>query len=320
MKYEHLFGPVLSRRLGLSLGIDLIPYKVCSFDCVYCEAGRTTNLTSIRNEYIKTNDILNEVDVYLSNKPTLDYITFSGAGEPTLHKDIAKITKYIKDKYPQYSLALITNSSLLGDAQMREDIKNIDLVLPSLDAVSEDVFKKINRPTNDIKASDIVEGLVRFREMFNGKIYLEVFIIEGLNDTEAELSLIKKACERIKPDLIQINTLDRPGTEDWVAASTKENLERIKAFFEPMSVEIIAKISMSDKAPVHIHTEIDDIVSLIKRRPCTQPEIIKLTNLHINTINKYLRYLIEQDIIEEKKEKRGVFYKLKKTEGEQCVS
>ncbi|HOQ80436.1 MAG TPA: radical SAM protein [Candidatus Cloacimonadota bacterium] len=314
MKYQHLFGPVLSRRLGLSLGVDLVPYKVCSYDCVYCEAGSTNNLTNVRSEYVNTEDILTELDHYLPSQPKLDYITFSGAGEPTLHKDIAKIAKHIKEKYPQYPLALITNSSLVFDDQMREDMKDVDLLLPSLDAVSEEVFKKINRPYNALKASEIVEGLVKFKQSFKGQMHLEIFIIEGVNDTESELKLLKEACTRIQPDKIQINTLDRPGTEEWVVASSRENLERIKEYFKPLPAEIIAKIKVTKEAPAQIHTELEDIVNLIKRRPCTQDEIIRVMNLHINTVSKYLRFLIENSYILEKKEKRGIFYQIKNLE------
>jgi len=310
MKYKHLFGPVLSRRLGLSLGIDLIPYIVCSLDCVYCEVGRTNHLTLDRSNYIPINEILEELDDYLASQPKLNYITFSGAGEPTLHAEIEKVIQYIKSHYPKYPLALITNSTLLSDENIRNDVKEVDLILPSLDAVSEPIFDKINRHHPDLKAAELVNGLIEFRKIFKGKIFLEIFIIEGLNDTEAELSLLKEACRKIQPDKIQLNTLDRPGTEEWVTASSKENLLRIKALFEPLPVEIIAKISISKDAPVHVYTQIDDITELIKRRPCTLKEIMSVMDLHVNTVIKYLRYLTEQGIICEKKEDRGIFYKI----------
>jgi len=150
MKFKHLFGPVPSRRLGISLGIDLVPYKTCTANCVYCECGKTTNLTIERKEYIPTDEILNELDVYLKQAPDLDYITFSGSGEPTLHSKIGEIINFLKKNYPQYKVAVLTNGTLLFHKELRDELKNADIIKPSLDAGSDEIFKKIKRPHENL--------------------------------------------------------------------------------------------------------------------------------------------------------------------------
>ncbi len=232
MKLKYIFGPVLSRRLGKSLGIDLIPYKTCPLDCIYCECGKTDNLTIERKEYVPTEEVIEELDGYLKNQPDIDYITFAGSGEPTLHKEISKIIDFIKSNYPEYKIALITNAILFPDSSVIEEIKKVDLIIPSLDAISQSVFEKINRPASNIKSSDIIKGLKNLRKEYNGELWLEIFIVPGINDTADELQLFRDTIEVISPDKIQINSLDRPGTEDWVNKSKKSELSKIRAFLK----------------------------------------------------------------------------------------
>ncbi|ACL69859.1 radical SAM protein [Halothermothrix orenii] len=238
MKLKYIFGPVLSRRLGKSLGIDLIPFKTCSLDCVYCECGKTDKLTLERKEYVPTEEVINELKKYLYNRPKLDYITFSGSGEPTLHKGIGEIISFLKDNYPEYKVALLTNSTLLYRNQVISEIKGCDLIVPSLDAVSEEIFQKINRPVSGLNAELIVKGLINLRKNYNGKMWLEIFIIPDLNDNKKELMLFKEAINRIKPDKIQLNVLDRPGTENWVKRIPEERLMEIAEYLGD-NVEVI---------------------------------------------------------------------------------
>ena len=158
MKYKNLFGPVPSRRLGISLGVDLVPHKVCTFNCIYCEVGKTTKLTLERDEYIPFEDIKKELDDYLSRDPKLDFITFSGNGEPTLNSRIGDVIRYIKRDYPKYKLALITNGTLLYDPGVRKEVMDVDVLLPSLDAVSDIPYKKINRPVHGLNIDKITQG------------------------------------------------------------------------------------------------------------------------------------------------------------------
>ena len=312
MNYKHLFGPVPSRRLGISLGVDLVPHKVCSLDCIYCEVGKTTNCTIERKEYVPINEVLNELDDYLKQKPNLDFITFSGAGEPTLNSGIGKVISFIKEKYPQYKLALLTNSTLLYDENLRKEIINIDLILPSLDAASEDIFERLNRPYPKVEIEKVIEGLLSFKKEFKGKMWLELFIVPGLNDTEKELSLLKNTILKINPEKVQLNTLDRPGTEPEVKAVLKEKLEEIAEFLKPLFVEIIAKFISRQKVKSFNKNIESQILETIRRRPCTDKDLSAMLGLHLNELNKYLAELLKRDIIKSEFQERGVFFKIKK--------
>lgn len=241
---KYVFGPVKSRRLGVSLGIDIIPYKLCSFNCVYCECGATTHLTSEMREYIPADDIIREIDSVLSASPELDVVTFSGSGEPTLNSAIGKIISHLKERYPRYRVAVLTNSTTMHIPEVRRSIMQADMIFPSLDAASDEVFRRIMKPAAGVNVHDIIEGLVALRREYTGKICLEIFIIEGINDTGEELRLLKSASERISPEEIHLNSLDRPGTEKWVRPVSPERMAEIKKFFEPLNVRIIGRAAV----------------------------------------------------------------------------
>lgn len=307
MSYYHLFGPVPSRRLGRSLGVDLVLHKTCSFDCVYCECGKTTLLTNERDEYVPTSDVLAELNQFLSTRPSLDYVTFSGAGEPTLHSGIGKIVKFIKSNFPHYKIALLTNGSLFHNETLREDVIEIDLILPSLDAAADEIYQKINRPHQKINLSQIILGLVELKKIQQGQMWLEIFIIPGLNDQPDHIEQLKNVIHRIKPDLVQLNSLDRPGTENWINGASQKQLEKIAAKLE-WRTEIIAKFP-DRKASTAYHENIEvAILEMIKRRPCTLEDLSQIMELHINEVNKYLDTLLKSDQIQARQMERGLFY------------
>lgn len=308
--YRHLFGPVNSRRLGLSLGVDLVPYKYCPLNCVYCEVQSTTNLILERKEYIAFDEIIPELDHFLRTKPILDYITFSGAGEPTLNLGIGRIIKHIKTHYPKYKLALLTNGLLLEDAALRAEILPSDLVLPSLDSATQQGFEKINRPIQGYTVQRLIDGLVQFRQQYQGQIWLEVFIIEGVNDSFDELKALADAITRINPDLVQLNALDRPGSEEWVQAAPLDLLKDVQAYFLSRlhtKVEIIAKSALKPELKPS-EQMIGQIESTLLRRPCTAEDLSITLGTHINEISKLLRELVLQGKVEPKREARGIFY------------
>lgn len=311
MKYKHLFGPVPSRRLGLSLGIDPIPYKTCSFDCVYCECGATTNLTAARKEYIPVDEIISELDSFLSLNPTLDYITFSGSGEPSLNIGIGKIISFLKKKFPQYKIAVLTNSSLFSDPEVRKELLLADVIMPSLDAVSESIFQKINRPVKGIRAVDIIQGLISFSKEFSGNIWLEIFIIPDINDTDEEIEKLHIVLNKINPDLIQLNSLDRPGTENWVVPADEETLVKIKKRFEDLPVVTISNYQKREKVKSYNFKTEDAILATISRRPCTADDLSEILDIHLAELNKYLDALHEKDMIEAVKKPRGLFFRAK---------
>ncbi|MCD6543381.1 MAG: radical SAM protein [Flavobacteriaceae bacterium] len=308
--YKHLFGPVPSRRLGMSLGVDLVPKKVCSLNCVYCEVGRTTTLTIDRKEYIKYNEVIDELINYFNNNPDPDYITFSGYGEPTLNIRIGDIIQFIKQNKPDIPIAILTNGTLLYDKKVREELMDADVVLPSLDAATEKVFLKINRPPKTLTLDKYIQGLITFRKEFKGKIWLEIFILPDYNDNEEELIALKKAIVKINPDSVQLNTLDRPGIKDNLRSATKEELQNIIDFWKLDNVEIIsATLERKDIQSYRKDAE-TAIIETIARRPCTLDDLSKILGLHVNEINKYLDVLEAENKIEVVKLKRGIFYQV----------
>ena len=308
--YNFLFGPVPSRRLGISLGVDLVPHKTCSLNCVYCECGATTVLTLKRKPFIPTADLISELTAYLNTKPHLDYITFSGAGEPTLNSDIGTIVNFIKDNYPDYKLALITNGTLANLLTDKDGINKLDLILPSLDAAIEQTFRKINRPIRSLKLASVIAGLVKLRQKFSGKIWLEIFIIPQINDSEKDIVQLGKAIRVIKPDRVQLNTLDRPAAYPLLQPASKQNLERIARLIN-WETEIIANFTKS-QGKISFNTDIENtILQTIKRRPCTFDDLRTTLGLHSNEINKYLQTLLNQNKIKSKPVQRGIFYMAK---------
>ncbi len=310
MKYKYLFGPVPSRRLGMSLGVDLIPHKTCSLNCIYCEAGRTLTLTTERGEWHPTDEIIAEIDDYLSKSPRLDIITFSGAGEPTLHVGFGRIAEYIRQKFPAYPLALLTNSVTMIDAQVRKELLYCSLVLPSLDAASQEVFQKINRPAKGVEIEAIIEGLVAFRKDFSSEIWLEVFLLQGVNDSADELSRLHDAISRIKPDRVQLNTLDRPGAVEWVKPMPKDEMQQIVSMWSDLPVEIIARFSLADRFMDEANDLDDRILGLIRRRPCTVEDISAALGVPEKELLGEIKEMIREHRIESQVLERGTFYKI----------
>jgi wyosine [tRNA(Phe)-imidazoG37] synthetase (radical SAM superfamily) len=228
---KYLYGPVQSRRLGLSLGVSLTPYKICNFNCIYCQLGRTGVFTSERKEYANREEIINELRSYLANNPggfdSLSYITLSGLGEPTLNVKIKDIIAQIKG-LTKTKVAVITNASLFGDPQVRQDLLSADLAVPSLDAVDNKVFSQINRPLPEINIENIISGLISFRKEFKNQLWLEVMLVAGVNDELAQIRRLKEAVEMINPDKIQLNSPVRLTAEDNILPADKNKLKKIK--------------------------------------------------------------------------------------------
>jgi len=309
--YKHLFGPVPSRRLGMSLGIDLIPKKVCSLNCVYCEVGKTTKLTVDRMEYVKYSHVIAELKQFMSNNPKIDYITFSGSGEPTLNSRIGDVLNFVKENYPQVKIAVLTNGSLLFDKKLRTELLQADVILPSLDAASQSVFEKIDRPNSNLKIETYIQGLIDLRKEYKGNIWLEILFLKDYNDSKEELDLLKNAILKIKPDSVQLNTLDRPGTVAGLIPLLKSELKEIINYWNLPNVEIIA--SVQDRT--YIDSYCGDIeaaiLETIARRPCTLDDLHRFLGIHVNEINKYLGSLEATKKIVTVNIDRGVFYELK---------
>jgi len=287
---SHLFGPVPSRRLGRSLGLDITPYKTCTFNCVYCQLGRTTNKTVQRQEYIAKDSILCELRDFLpEGGEDTDYITFAGSGEPTLHSGIGEMIDAIKTM-TDIPVAVITNGSLLFREDVRDDLLNADLVLPSLDAATTSAFRAVNQPHESLSVDRIIEGLRMFREVFEGEFWLEIMFVRGVNDGTDEITALSDAISIIDPDRVQLNTVVRPPYEDVMPVDEDEMVRIQEAFGGNFDVEIIAETRIEVRA---------DILPLLERRPLTMDQIAGSLGMHRNEAAKYLRELIEQGAVVE---------------------
>jgi wyosine [tRNA(Phe)-imidazoG37] synthetase (radical SAM superfamily) len=220
----YTYGPVPSRRLGRSLGVSPIPLKTCSYNCIYCQLGRTDKVQARRENFYPKEDILSDIEKHVKSA-NIDYITFVGDGEPTLYKDLGWLISQCKNKW-QIPVAVITNGSLFFMTDVRHDLKSSDVVLPSLDAGNEEVFRKLNRSQGSIGFEKMLRGQVDFREEYSGEIWLEVMLVEGINDSDKSLMDIKNAIEQVKPERIYISVPTRPPAEVWVRPPRPDRIIR----------------------------------------------------------------------------------------------
>ncbi len=299
-----IFGPVASRRLGLSLGVDLVPLKFCTYDCLYCQVGGTTNLTTKRKEYIPLDTVIKELTAKLDTAP--DYITLSGSGEPTLYAPLESLINSIK-QITDIPLAVLTNGSLLWQVDIRQALAQADLVCPSLDAGCEATFGKINRPCPEITFDKMLQGLIDFRREFTGDYWLEVFIIKGINTDPAELEKLADCIKRISPDRVQVNSATRPTAESSVAAPSREELEQIAVQLAD-NAEVIADFSQVLK-PKDFTTHLQDVLNLLKRRPCSVDDIADGLGLPRPEVLKYLAELTAKGKIAGQTQHNILYYK-----------
>ncbi|MBE6381159.1 MAG: radical SAM protein [Lentisphaerae bacterium] len=243
MRKQYIFGPVASRRLGVSLGIDLIHARRCSLDCIYCEAGKTEELTACRADYVDLDAVKNELAEFLATAPELDYLTFSGAGEPTLNSRIAEFCSYLKHNYGQYKICLLTNGTLLNDPAVRQTLEFVDLCMPNFDASDDRELELINRPAPGITVDALADGIRQAASEYPGKLVLELFVVPGINDSDASIDRFAayiKSFAGLKS--VQLNTLDRPGVEKWVKPADSQTLKRFITALEPiLPVECIGR-------------------------------------------------------------------------------
>jgi wyosine [tRNA(Phe)-imidazoG37] synthetase (radical SAM superfamily) len=262
-----------------------------------------------RDEYTPTQKIKEELDQYLSSGPTLDHITFSGSGEPLLHNRINDIICFLNKEYPQYRIALLTNTTLLGDLKVREDIADIDIVKASIDTTSEETFIQLNRPHPDLHIATMIDNLISFREMFQHQLWFEFFLVPGLNDNEDEIKSIKMAIKAIRPDRVHVNSLDRPGSEKWVKAVRQETLKEIEEYMGHVDSVTQRKFVANDKKCDGIFHQ--HLISTIRRRPCTAEDVSKVLGTHFSETKNYLELLSKKGEIEKYEMPRGIFYIMK---------
>jgi wyosine [tRNA(Phe)-imidazoG37] synthetase (radical SAM superfamily) len=308
MRYHHIFGPVPSRRLGMSLGVDPVLHKICSMDCIYCECGKSTQLTLERMEYVSFRDIEDELDHFFQHNPDPDYITFSGSGEPTLNPCMGELIDYIRSVRPHIKIAVLTNSSLINYPDVKNDLLKADLVLPSLDAVCEKAFLRINRPHPKLETKAIAKGIEDFANEFTGRIWLEVLILPGINDELSDLTALKKVIQRIRPEKLQLNTLDRPGTLSDIKAASVDDLQWVAQILDYPDTEIIARNIGNIKGSFRQDDLKSAIIETIRRRPCTRSDLLKIFGYEDQVLDTCLKTLVRECKIVSKPGERGGFY------------
>lgn len=285
----YVFGPVPSRRLGRSLGVDLVPFKTCTYDCIYCQLGRTTCKTTERKEWVPLDRVLAEIRDKLATQP--DYITLSGSGEPTLYSRLGELLALIKES-TNIPIAVLTNGSLLRDRAVQEGLAEADLVVPSLDAGDASLFRHVNRPHESIAFEQMVDGLCEFRNRFSGACWLEVFLLGGMTAVPSEVDKIAQLAARIRPDRIQLNTVSRPPAEDFALPAPKPDMERFAARLGERA-EVIA-----DYRGIHLESDFtakrEGVLELLRRRPCTLKDISAGLGIHANEATKYVTELLER--------------------------
>jgi len=301
---NYVFGPVASRRLGISLGVDIIPYKTCTLDCIYCECGKTTDLTVERRSFASPEIIQAQIKEAVTHDShnSIEYITFAGSGEPTLNKDIGIIISGIK-AMTGIPVAILTNGTLLHREDVRREIAGSHLVCPSLDAATPEAFAKINHPHPSLCKSGlpdiltIINGMRDFRKEFKGLIWLEVFITKGINDSERELAAIRGAIEEIRPDRVQLNSLDRPPAYEKILPVDMDTLETIKTDWQdlPMAVDIIKRIRRREEIKAFSRNLENNILNTIRRRPLTIDDLEAVTGKNRLELFKYI------DVLEKEK-------------------
>ena len=302
--YKHIFGPVPSRRLGRSLGIDLTPRNTCSFDCVFCQLGHTIHKTLRRKEYVPTRQVVSEFQQWLTERVSADYITLSGSGEPTLHSRFGEVIEELKGR-AETPVALLTNGSVFGDSDVVRAAGQADLIKASLSAWNQESFEAINRPHPDVVFTDVAMGLRRLREEFEGELWIEVFIVPGLNSELDQVKRIAELTNGIRPDRVQLNTAVRPPAEEFVRAARIDELASLAMVFEPPA-GIIADYSGPASRGDGITAQ--TIRRILERRPCTLEQMTAVSGVHRVEISKLLGRFLNQGEIRTTRRRNEIYF------------
>jgi len=310
-KKTLIFGPVKSRRLGRSLGIELVPKKVCTMNCIYCETGKTTNLTLERKEYYPWDLIEKSILQAKEIEDTFDVLTFTGSGEPSLNIHFEKALRLAK-KIIKKPIAVLTNASLLDIPSVREALAEIDIVLPSLDAGNPETFKKINLPHPKIELKTIIENLKKLREEMKGEMWLEILFVEGINDSEKDLKDLKSAIDYINPHKVQLNTVVRPPAFEEAKPISFEKLKKIAEFLGEKVEIIVDKDRLEKAVKTFKESEKEKIkerlFDYLKRRPSTIEELSSAFKIEKEIIEDILKTFISEGKVKEKLYEEKIFF------------
>ena len=305
--YRYVYGPVLSKRLGRSLGVDLAPFKTCTYDCIYCQLGRTTDKTAEPKSYATSAAICSELERKLSFGPPPDYISLAGSGEPTLNAGIGELITKIKGM-TNIPVAVLTNGSLLWRDEVRAALMAADLILPSLDAGDEDMFQYVNRPHRDISFERMITGLIDFVHVYPGPVWLEVFLLAGVTAIPSEIEKIDALLCKIRPERVQLNTVTRPPAEEFACAVSEAQMESLKGLFSE-KVEMISRRAPTQSPDLQTGQSTADIISLLRRRPCTLEGVSSSLAMQPGEALKHLDTLCRKGAVTVVHTPDGLFYK-----------
>lgn len=301
---SYVFGPVPSRRLGLSLGVDLIPAKTCTFDCLYCEVGRTTSKIIEPRPFVPVREMVDEIEKKLmTGEP--DTVTLAGSGEPTLHSRIHEVIDGIKD-VTETKVALLTNGSLFRKEEIRKRVLKADIILPTLSSVFENTFRMVHRPHPGLDVTTVIDGLERLRKDYDGLLFLEVILLAGINDTEKEVEGLKAVINRINPEKIQLNTVVRPPADKRAISLDRKRLEDIKVFLGKRT-EIIADAPVEAKKG-KADTLIRDFIDMVKRRPLRSIDIANAMGLSSGDVEDLVKGLLIKGYISRQTHSGEIYY------------
>ncbi len=304
-EYRHLYGPVPSRRLGRSLGVDMVPMKTCCLDCIYCQLGPTTVHTDERREYVQVDEVLDELARWLEAGGSADYLTFAGCGEPTLNSELGDAMARARE-LTDIPVCLLTNGALLWREGVRSAAMQADLMMPSLDAGTEETLQRINRPVEGITLERYIEGLRATVEGFRGEVWLEVMLVAGVNDSDAELEAIDRAIERIHPAQVQINTVVRPAPAGDARRVDNATLVRARVILGPNATVISS--AWERGAPDSAEHDAAEVLALVGRRPVTLQDVAHGLGMHPNEASKYLAHLVGEGDLRTEQRDGQLFY------------
>jgi wyosine [tRNA(Phe)-imidazoG37] synthetase (radical SAM superfamily) len=329
---NYIFGPVNSRRLGRSLGIDLFREKICSLNCIYCEVGATVKLTCERAEYAPAAAIIAEIDAFFSQEEraaAVDFVTVTASGEPVLHSGLGIIISHLKQRAGK-PVAVLTNGTLLWDAQVRQELALADVVIPSLDSALPTGFRKIDRPARCVDLEQLIEGLAVFSQEFRGQIWLEILFAAGVNDSEEEVAALCQATERMRLDRIQLNTVARPPQESFARPVPEARMQAIAAAFlrhdphRPVDLLAVGPVQTENQSagrnsavpgrPEDHQVRRDEIVEMLKRRPCTAADINRVFPAGgAAKVEQLLAALVESGLLQKRVHNGTLYYQTART-------
>lgn len=313
IEYKYVYGPVPSRRFGRSLGVDVTALKTCCQDCVFCQLGPTTKKTVERREYVRTEAVLAELKQWLASGGWADYITLSGSGEPTLHSRFGEILEFIRSN-TDIPPALLTNGALLYLPEVREAASAARVVKVSVSAWDQVSFEWVNRPHSYLRFAQVIRGLKLFRDTYRGQLWIEVFLVLGMNTMSDEVERLAKIIGDLTPDRIHLNTAVRPPAEAFVQPLIKERMRALSRQFQP-AADVISEFS---KHPSKNQiADQDTIFGMLQRRPCTAKQITAGFGMNLSEVLKHLEVMVRNGSVQPKRTNTEIYYTVTKQENEE---